>query len=525
MNNSLADVVSLFLTKERIQFDETALKKHLAAHPYFPSLLSLTQTLSEFGICMTPLYSDWDLLQNCSQQVLLHLKGKQQMLVLLDHITEDSIYYKDGNGDLYQDDKVAFQAKWDGILVVVDSLNQEKQEEIRKQTKEKSIKKVVLTISVMILLGGTLASNIPSGLFFWILFVLKLVGCVVSYFLVKHTLGHSGKMMEKVCHMGKSTDCNAVLTSPAAKLFNRIGMSDIGVVYFSGGLLALLYSAISHTGFSFLVLLSVIAFCSLPYTLFSLYYQRFVVKKWCPFCLAVILILWLEALTGYFIISTIGFKWNLQIWIGTFFLYLFIAMAWSLFLDRYERWVELENIEFEYFRWKKNDWIFYQLWKRESELPEEDRPEAITVGDPEAAICITAVVGLRCKPCSKEYQALYHLLVEVPEEFRVELHMASGSKEEKMYEHLLSLYKEKGSDEFADALKLWYSAFDEADLIRNFPVKNKITKEEMDTYTISHNEWEKKYGIDRTPAVFVNNRSLFDLYKVQDLRYFTDLTL
>lgn len=522
MKNSLFDIVNLFLSKQKLQFDEQALRKHLFSHPYVPSLLSLTQTLSEFGILATVLYSDWDILQTCKQPVLLHVKEKDETLVIFEAITEGAVCYRDGNGALYREDKNTFLAKWDGILVVTEPANKEKQAQMKKKSGMHSFEKIMLGLSVMVLVGITMVGSGVSDLFFWIFFILKCMGCVVSYFLVKHALGLVGKLDEKVCHMGKSTDCNAVLTSPAAKLFKTIGMSDIGVVYFSGGLLALFVSALSQTWPILLGWLSVLSFCTVPYTLFSLYYQRWVVKKWCPFCLTVIALLWGEAFTGYFVLSRTGFVWSWVFFFGGVFLFLFLSVAWSRCLSGLKRIIELQNAEFECFKWKKNDEVFYLQWQNQPELPLSDRPGTIMLGDPQAGIRILAVVGLRCNPCAKEYHILYHLLAELPEDFQVELHLASGSAEEEVYVHLLSLYKECGGEVFASGLKEWYTSFDAGKLYRCFPVKNGLSKAEKEEYTVTHRAWEKKYGIDRTPAVFVNDRRLPVFYQVNDLRYFTE---
>lgn len=523
MNGTLFDVVALFLSKEKIQVDKRSLKKHLPAHPYYPSLLSLTQTLADFGILLSVVDSDWDILQDCKQRVLLHLKEEKDVLVIFDHIMGNTIHYVDGDGEVYQEDKSAFLAKWDGVLVGITYVDSEKQARIKKRSNERRGEKVVLVVSALVLVTSILINGGASEPFFWILFVLKLAGCITSYFLVKHALGHAGKLEEKVCHMGKSTDCNAVLTSPAAKLFKRIGMSDIGVVYFSGGMVALLISILSHTGYMALVMLSLLSYCAIPYTLFSLCYQRWVVKKWCPFCLIVIAILWLEAIVGYFIFTTIDFAWDWVLWGQGVFLFLFLSVAWSLLLDRLKRIVEMDNTEFEYFRWKKNDRIFYLQWQSQPELKAEDMPPAIQLGDPSAPICITLEVGLNCNPCSKAYDVLYHILSEEPEDFQARLHIASGSAATETCSYLLSLYRESGGDAFSEGLKYWYASFDYEGLVREYPVKDRITANEQGVYAKQHEEWEKKYEIDRTPAIFVNGRRLPKNYQMEDLRYFSDL--
>ncbi|MCD7849937.1 MAG: vitamin K epoxide reductase family protein [Parabacteroides sp.] len=117
-------------------------------------------------------------------------------------------------------------------------------------------------------------------------------------------------MSEKVCKIGKYTGCEDVLNSPAAKIGN-ISMSDIGIVYFAGGIFTLALSV--YVGQQYLVfpVLLLFSLCSIPYILFSISYQAFKVRKWCPFCLSVIFMLLLECLLAIFDMKSYSFDTSL----------------------------------------------------------------------------------------------------------------------------------------------------------------------------------------------------------------------
>lgn len=100
--------------------------------------------------------------------------------------------------------------------------------------------------------------------------------------------------------MTKAFSCDAVLNSKASKLFGIIKMSDIGIVYFMGGLVLLLFSFYGMTEVQkTLDMTSFLSVCSFPYIIFSLSYQRLKVKKWCPLCLGVLTVLLLENILGW----------------------------------------------------------------------------------------------------------------------------------------------------------------------------------------------------------------------------------
>jgi len=97
-------------------------------------------------------------------------------------------------------------------------------------------------------------------------------------------------LTDKLCHLNKATNCNTVLNDKASKVFGWFGWADVGFVYFTGGFLFLLLNLNEQS----LSLLAILSALSVPYPLFSIYYQGFVLKKWCPMCLGIQLILIIE---------------------------------------------------------------------------------------------------------------------------------------------------------------------------------------------------------------------------------------
>jgi uncharacterized membrane protein len=103
-------------------------------------------------------------------------------------------------------------------------------------------------------------------------------------------------LVQVVCQTTAENDCNALLSSKAAKAFGIewLSWSEVGFIYFAGTWLLVLFGARS----SFIVTaLFVINILSLPYTVYSIYYQARVAKQWCILCCTVQGVLWLEFIT------------------------------------------------------------------------------------------------------------------------------------------------------------------------------------------------------------------------------------
>ncbi len=125
-----------------------------------------------------------------------------------------------------------------------------------------------------------------------LIILLKVCGLFVSWILVLGTL--DAPLFKRFCPHSPWFDCRKVINSPAGKIFNLIHTADLGVLYFGGSLLALIFSAFSYFFYFRLVFLALLNLLTLPYTLFSVLYQAFIIKKWCALCLIVQAIFWLE---------------------------------------------------------------------------------------------------------------------------------------------------------------------------------------------------------------------------------------
>lgn len=125
-----------------------------------------------------------------------------------------------------------------------------------------------------------------------LILLLKVVGLIASWVLLLGTL--HVPFFKRFCPTSPHFDCRRVIDSPAGKVFGVIHAADLGVLYFGGSLLVLVFTAFSPDFYFYVVLLGGLNLLTLPYTLFSVMYQAFKVGKWCALCLIVQAVFWLE---------------------------------------------------------------------------------------------------------------------------------------------------------------------------------------------------------------------------------------
>lgn len=114
-----------------------------------------------------------------------------------------------------------------------------------------------------------------------------IVGLGLTYMLVQKSLKIKNRAADKVCGLLEEGGCDTVLEMKASKFFGIFGWSEVGFAYFSISLLVLLMFP-GDIG-----ALALCNLCCLPFTFWSIWYQKFRAKVWCTLCVSVQCTLWL----------------------------------------------------------------------------------------------------------------------------------------------------------------------------------------------------------------------------------------
>lgn len=116
---------------------------------------------------------------------------------------------------------------------------------------------------------------------------IDLCGLYFTYLLVQKSLNIHNSAADRVCSVLEAGGCDSILEMKASKFFGLFGWSEVGFAYFSVSLISLLLFPQS------LPSLALCNVCCLPFTFWSIWYQRFRAHKWCTLCVCVQASLWL----------------------------------------------------------------------------------------------------------------------------------------------------------------------------------------------------------------------------------------
>ena len=117
--------------------------------------------------------------------------------------------------------------------------------------------------------------------------LLDIAGLYLTYMLVQKSLKIQNRAADRVCGVLQQGGCDSILATKASKFFGIFGWSEVGFAYFSVSLMTLL---LFPRWTCYLALCNV---CCLPFTFWSIWYQKFRAKIWCTLCVSVQCTLWL----------------------------------------------------------------------------------------------------------------------------------------------------------------------------------------------------------------------------------------
>lgn len=159
-------------------------------------------------------------------------------------------------------------------------------------------------------------------------------GVYISYLLLLKSAHVQSNAADSVCRVIQREGCNTVLEHRGAKLFGIFGWSEIGLTYFSVSLIALLISPECQ---HYLAWINV---CCLPFSFWSVTYQKFVIHAWCTLCLCIQALFWLlfgAFLIGGYFHSLLPVTWQAVVLVIGYVTVLFAAHEFTPILYKYEQ--------------------------------------------------------------------------------------------------------------------------------------------------------------------------------------------
>lgn len=255
----------------------------------FQSLFGLVHLLKDYGIA-----SDGWQLEDMSELDLITppflAQKKNGVFIIIKENDGQHDVMIDDEGKIRKIGRDAFEEMINGVVLTAYPDKNSTEPEYKSHSLSEIICKssdYFLLIAAIAVAGWFIVTRgIFSHLSTALIFLLDLFGLWLSYMLLQKSLGIHTSTSERVCGVLEKGGCDIITTSSASKLFGVFSWSEVGFGYFGVSLITLLL--FPHLWPA----LALCNICCLPYTLWSISYQKFVARHWCTLCVGVQATLW-----------------------------------------------------------------------------------------------------------------------------------------------------------------------------------------------------------------------------------------
>ncbi len=520
MKDSLFYLVRQLLLLNEISIDKKELKFQIQSHPSYPSLHAVTGVLDHFYV----------------DNLALNVPKNLETLIQLPRVFLAQIVYEQKevfvviiNKDKYYEAIVSNNKKlrlttkefldiFTGVIVAVERTN------LIDETKPSlSIFNNLIAITFIALLSYLLVNSglsIINGLFS----IAALLGLFISIAIKKQELGLQTVLGNTFCSgESKTKDCDAVLSSKGANILGQYKLSDISIIYFAALSLSVLSFTLLRIDTTILFTISII---SASITLFSIYYQAIIVKKWCLLCLCIVAVLWFQTGISIFSLNNLTtFNVSSISILYTALNFTLALVIWNIISPQHNLFNELKQIKVDHFRFKRNFNLFNTLLKSSKKVDTSiDDSLEITFGNPNANLEITVVTSPFCGHCKPVHDTLEKILEKYSNLVKINIRFNTNTEAPenaltKIASKLIDIYQATGEKDCLTAMHDIYNNNNLETWLKTYSAtRNTIT---FKTLKKQHT-WCKTNGYNFTPVVLINGNIYPKEYDRTDLIYFIE---
>lgn len=515
MENDLSYQVFLFLRELGYNIDKEYIRARLISHPDFPSAFSITSLLHELSISNTAVQLSINDLATLKGPALAFVDGKSFYHIKDILFPEKSIKN--------------FTARWNGILILAEEkLILFKSDELKKNEKENKLKRTWKILLALILASLIYIALSKTDINSISLFILSCLGLYLSWQVVLIELGKVSIFSNHLCNESDSLSCKSVILNTKPGPFN-IHISDLSIAFFSGIMILILMKENLPSGYTTNLIIQFLCYLSIIPLVISIYYQSFILRKWCALCISIILCICLMIFIATKLESSKELNLN-EGMIKTALLMLFPGSIWLNIRSLISERSEALNKNLLLKRFKRNPELFQMLLLNQVKLSSLSCYADFQIGNSQASCQIIAVVSPLCGPCSEAYEMLKKVKLRYSDQIGITIRFSVGKGIESKMIIIRSMLRYAIStegfmhspDQIETMLDTWYQTTDIHKFIKQYP---SLAEFDVDNYIAEIQNWIKNSKISYTPTIVINGYKLPDPYTCDDLLEFGDTYL
>lgn len=500
----------IFLNELSYKYSDVSIAQFLR-NPNHNNLFGVSQFLSSIGIlnqgCRINTISDFYDIKYPAISI------KDNKFIVIKGITGEVVSYTDGE-NAYFDSLSGFYKNWDGAFLEVTKILQDKETNYQFNVKQQLIQEV--SKNLLYLLVPVLLMYIGYRGGFWrntdsiILFFINCSGLLAAVFSYMELAQLGNKSIQKICQILPNSDCKRNILDSSSMLFNNFHLSELALSFYGTNILSILVFDVN------IYIFLIYSIISIPICVWSLLYQKFILKNWCILCLFIVADLLFMAM--YFAIN-VFYSWKSVcviehnfveiIIVGISYVIGTITMNYiTKFRNTYLKY-KYDSKELSDIKEKKD--VFEFLLSQEKRLNNR-APNPLVFGNKDSKLILTIVSNPFCLSCIANHSDLKKI---INLGFRIEYVFASFSEELiGINANIMAYYRKFGPEKCWSMLSKW---FINKEKNVEFFSPYQLQPELFVNLIREQFEWISNENIDSTPSNFLNGNRIPVVYKISDL--------
>ncbi|WP_137904530.1 vitamin K epoxide reductase family protein [Chryseobacterium sp. 2VB] len=445
------NAVFLYLKSIDVKIDKNDYIYQVESHPETPSLLAFSDALGFFGIPNGAFMIDFQDFDHLPETFLTILDiGNGHLILSYIEKKEQSVLYTDHEGVQKTISIPEMESLWTGAVLAAENNG-----EITKPSNvfyNKLLPAFIFCAVFVVLyfIGGWFISGFGA---------ITMVGLLLAFEAIKTELGLESGFSAQFCDGNEKSSCSQIINSEKGKIAG-FKLSDLSVFLFGIQLFSLLvFNKELINNYYFLIGFSLLG--CIPFTLYSVYFQMKVEKKWCPICLSIIGVIYAQLI--YLSFNMTEILNNVHLDLLTVLLLSSVVIAFSgtyIFIKKalityavLKKDAEFDSRYIRHYPYFKNILT--------STDPLVLKAEPILLGNPNAPVTITFITSPLCGYCREAHDFLQRIYNQYKNQVNIKIRFnmtgVVTAEVEEMLIQLLNIYQTKGEGKFIEALHDWYS--------------------------------------------------------------------
>lgn len=510
--NDLTAIFS-YVRSQNIAIDIEEFKFQVETHPYYPSLLAFSDALTFFKIPNLGARVSKEEIEKLPESFVALLQEAHKEPFFSFVQKEDPLYTFSLEKGTKKVSVEELQNLWQHVILLV-----EKPSDFSAVENNGLFMKRLFFIGFSCAVLG-LVYYFSTSILSLVFGLISIIGIFLSIEALKTELGIESKVSQSFCNVIPNADCGQVINSNKSTWLKNFKISDLSIWFFSSQLFLLLLFSVNGNVQNFFFYMLVGLGLSIPMTFYSAYFQYMIEKKWCPICLSIIALLYLQFAILFFNYPKVIFEAQSIL----LFVFGFSAIAAVVYFIKplLLQLKDLREKNIKNLRFKRNYSFFKNNLVQNEQQFFENR--IIVLGNPDAKLKISVVTSPFCGYCKEAHEILHRILERYQDsvaiDIRFNFEVSSAENSNQFYYRLVELYQDAGDLKFSEALKFHFETKNTDVWLSKYGNAIRDTKHTREVLLSVTNE-NKSKDLNFTPNIFINQFKFPNQYENKDLEYF-----